>query len=172
VAEGRLISDPEGQARLELHHESGFVERHLRRSSGVSAARDGRVLPDPRPLLPPFWIFQAANRADWLARVSELGVDTRRMALGYDGDHDCYVFGDPARKAALWVDQESLTPVRLDTGGVLYRFGPPPEEAAPGLPSWLSVEGADMEQVVFELGAGRAAALAGETFRSEWLTQP
>jgi len=172
VGQGRLDSDPQARARMELRHQSGFVERHLRRSGGVSATRDGQELASPRPLLAPLWIFQAGSREDWLARVAELGVNTRRMALGYDGNHDCYVIGDKASKAALWVDQEALTAVRLDLDGVVYRFGPPAADDGLAFPSWLSVEGEDMEQVVFELGAARAGSAGPDAFRSEWLTQP
>ena len=123
VATGELLSDPGGLSRLEIHSPEGVVERHLLRGGELLASRDRLVLDSPRPFLPPFFLLQAKTGGALMASLRTLGVSAYEVALGYQGDRDCYVLGGrapasagPYPQPALWVDQESLEPVRFDRG--------------------------------------------------------
>jgi hypothetical protein len=141
LATGTLLSDPRGVARLELTHSTGFVERQLRRAKSLEASRDRERLPDPHPLLPPLWLLQASPGATLQTRIAELGGDPDAVALGFDGDHDCFVLGGRTAEASYWLDQESFAPVRIDLpGGVRYRLGPPVAGGGIELPAWITLE--------------------------------
>ncbi len=171
VATGILLASPDARARLEVRHVRGFSERQLRRSGGLSGARDGQLLDQPRQLLPPIWVLQAHSGARLLARLGELGGDPNRIQLGYDLGHDCYVLGGRGGPA-IWVDQDSLAVVRIDlAGGVSYRIGPVRgEEKGIQLPAWIEVEAPGTPPMRLELGAGVAAQPSDDAFRPEWLT--
>lgn len=174
VASGRLDSDPAGQARLEVHHRSGFVERQLRARGALRASRDGQILTDPRPLLPPLWLLQASNGSELLLRVGELGIDANTVAFGFEGDADCYVLGNRNDGPSLWIDIESLSLVRLDLpGGVRYRFG---AELGRGdgvvLPAWVEMEapgGGPMRLLLDQVVAG---APGQDGYSPAWLEGP
>ena len=81
VGRGTLLASPNAQARLEVRHARGFVERQLRRSGGIAATRDGLRLDRPLPLLPPLWVLQAPSGASLLNRLGELGGDPGVLTL-------------------------------------------------------------------------------------------
>ena len=83
-----------------------------------------------------------------MASLLTLGVAAHQVALGYEGEHDCYVLGGrassgaaaPFPRPALWVDQESLELVRFDRGdGVRFRLGSPASFGSIRLPSWIEI---------------------------------
>lgn len=97
MAEGRLLSDPRGSARLELREEDGSIERHLLRGGRHLAARDGEMLDRARPLVPPLYLLQAASAAALREQLAALGADPDEVALGHTELHDCYVLGGRTR---------------------------------------------------------------------------
>jgi hypothetical protein len=172
LAKGTLQSDPAGAARLELIHQSGFVERQLRRGPSLEASRDRAPLADPHPLLPPFFLLQAGLGAELQTRVAELGGEANSVALGFEGDHDCYVLGGRSAPASYWVDQESLAPVRIDLpGGVRYRLGPMRTQGGIELPAWITLEAPGRPEVTLTIDSGRAAVPPPDAFAAAWLTR-
>jgi hypothetical protein len=172
LAKGTLLSTPAGAARLELAHAGGFVERQLRRGRQLEASRDGAPLADPHPLLPPLWVLQAGDGAALQTRIAELGGDPEAIALGFDGDHDCYVLGGRTAEASYWVDQKSLAPVRIDLpGGVRYRLGPMRTQAGIELPAWITLEAPGRPAVTLAIEGARPDATPPDAFSSDWLAQ-
>ena len=172
LASGTLLSDPRGVARLELTHSAGFVERQLRRGRSLEASRDRARLPDPHPLLPPLWLLQASPGVTLQTRIAELGGDPDAVALGFDGDHDCFVLGGRTAEASYWVDQETLAPVRIDLpGGVRYRLGPPVSRGAIELPAWITLEAPGRPPVTLTIDGARAEAAAPDAFAPGWLVR-
>jgi hypothetical protein len=171
LAHGVLLTSPDAQSRLEVRHVRGFAERQLRRSSGISATRDGQTVSNPRQLLPPMWVLQASSGARLLARLGELGGNPGVVELGYDLGHDCYVLGG-RRGPSIWVDQDTLAVVRIDlAGGVTYRIGPSQgDEKGIQLPAWIETEAPGSAPVRLRLGPGTAATPAADAFRPRWLT--
>jgi hypothetical protein len=182
VATGELLSDPGGLARLELRSSGGVVERHLLRGGELLARRDGGVIEAPRPFLPPFFLLQAKSGAGLMAALSILGVSAHEGALGYEGEHDCYVLGGresspgPAVRSprpAFWVDQESLEPVRIDRGdGVRFRLGPPTSFGSVRLPSRIEISDSHGFQGRLEILSAQEVSASAESFRPGWLSAP
>jgi hypothetical protein len=173
LARGTLLSDPAGAARLELTHASGFLERQLRRGGQLEASRDRTPLDDPHPLVPPFWVLQAADGAALQTRIAELGGDPDAVVLGFEGDHDCYVLGGRTREASYWVDQETLAPVRIDLpGGVRYRLGPMRTQAGVQLPAWITLEAPGRPAVTLAIESVRTGTLPPDAFAADWLARP
>jgi len=172
LASGTLLSDPRGAARLEVKHASGFVERQLRRGRSLEASRDGAPLADPVPLLPPLFLLQTDQGATLQTRIAELGGRPDAIALGHEGDHDCYVFGGKDAAASYWVDQETLAPVRIDLeGGVRYRLGPPRTQGGIQLPAWIALEAPGRPALTMAIEAARAEAPGPDAFEPGWLTR-
>jgi hypothetical protein len=170
LATGTLLSDPRGAARLELRHASGFVERQLRQGRSLAASRDGALLADAHPLLPPLWLLQAEPGALLQTRIAELGGDPNAVALGYEGGADCYVLGGRSAPASYWVDQESFAPVRIDLpGGVRYRLGPPRKQGGIELPAWVTLEAPGRGPIQLVLESARAEAPPPDAFAAAWL---
>jgi hypothetical protein len=112
-AEGELAVHPSGLARLELRNSlGGFVERHLLQSNSYQASRNGELISDPHPFLPPVFLLQASSGEGLAAALTTFGVDGREVVLGKMGGHDCYVFGGRAigpgeeqhPLPSLWID--------------------------------------------------------------------
>ena len=172
LATGTLLSDPRGVARLELTHSAGFVERQLRRGRSLAASRDRAALPDPHPLLPPLYLLQASPGEALMLRIEELGGDPGAVALGFDGDHDCYVLGGRHAEASYWVDQDTFAPVRIDLpGGVHYRLGPPQRRGAIELPAWVTLEAPGRPPVTLSLESARVEPAAPDAFAPDWLAR-
>jgi hypothetical protein len=172
LASGTLLSDPRGLARLEVTHASGFVERQLRRGRTLEASRDRAPLVDPHPLLPPLFLLQADPGAALQERLAELGGSPDRAALGHDGDHDCFVLGGPDGAAALWVDQASFAPVRIELpGGVRYRLGPPRMAGGVALPAWIALEAPGRPALRMTIAEARPEAAAQDAFEPGWLAR-
>jgi hypothetical protein len=172
LASGTLLADPRGVARLELTHSAGFVERQLRRGRSLEASRDRARLPDPHPLLPPLWLLQASPGATLQMRIAELGGDPDAVALGFDGDHDCFVLGGRTAEASYWLDQDTLAPVRIDLpGGVRYRLGPPLARGAIELPAWITLEAPGRPPVTLAIEGARVDSPAPDAFAPDWLAR-
>lgn len=172
LATGTLLSDPRGAARLEVTHASGFVERQLRRGRALEASRDRAPLSDPHPLLPPLFLLQTENGATLQTRIAELGGSPDAVALGLEGDHDCYVLGGRNGGASYWVDQESFAPVRIDlAGGVRYRLGPKQTRGGVELPAWIALEAPGRPALKMILAEVRAAPAPADAFDPAWLTR-
>lgn len=146
-ASGRVRLDPGGGSTLELHEVGGSVETHRWEGELYRAERDGRPLVAPRPLLPPLGLLQAGSGAELRRELLLLGGDPSLVELGLDGERDCYVLGGRERaqpgasRAALWVDVETLDPVRIDLErGIRYRLGPTFEREGIRFPSWVEVQ--------------------------------
>ena len=109
-------------------------------------------------------------------------LSSHEVALGYEGEHDCYVLGGRALSSraavlslrpALWVDQESLEPVRFDRGdGVRFRLGPSASFGSVRLPSWI--EASDLHGFVarLEVLSAQEAPTSSEPFHPSWLSAP
>lgn len=170
LARGTLLASPDSRARLRLRHRRGFEERQLRRSGGLSGARDGVLLDRPHPLLPPFWVWQARTGSRLLAELGELGGDPGRVAMGYDGAHDCYVLGGRPG-VSFWVDQDDLVVVRIDAaGGVTYRVGPTmgPDKGV-RVPAWIEVEAPGLPPTRLEVTGARPVTPDAGAFAPAWL---
>lgn len=105
---GRLRAETWGEGYQRLHVSDG--ERHF-------TARDGRLQGPGRP--PGDLILDLLiprRRVELARRLSELGVDIGRSALGRFGERVCWVVGSahPSDEVPqLWVDQATFRPVRL-----------------------------------------------------------
>jgi hypothetical protein len=172
LASGTLHSDPRGAARLELTHTAGFVERQLRRGRNLEGTRNRAPIEDLLPLLPPLWLLQTGSGATLQTRIAELGGDADAVALGFDGDHDCYVLGGRAAEASYWVDQDSLAPVRIELpGGVRYRLGPPRSQGGIEFPAWITLEAPGRPPLTLAIEGARPEALPPDAYAPAWLTQ-
>ncbi len=179
-AEGELAVHPSGLARLELRNSwGGFVERHLLQSNTYQASRNGELLADPHPFLPPVFLLQASSGEALAAALATFGVDSRQVVLGKIGAHDCYVFGGRAIGPAeaehplpsLWVDMTSLEPLRIVRGdGVEYRFGPSQAFGAIRVPSFVDVLAPDGLRARLEITRARRAEAPAALFQPAWLT--
>ena len=179
-AEGELAVHPSGLARLELRNNwGGFVERHLLQSNSYQASRNGELLSDPHPFLPPVFLLQASSGEGLAAALATFGVDGREVVLGKMGAHDCYVFGGraigPAEAAhplpSLWVDIVSLEPQRIvRADGVEYRFGPIAVFGAIRAPSWIDVIAPDGLRARLEVTRAARAEAPAALFQPSWLT--
>jgi hypothetical protein len=182
AATGELLSDPGGLSRLELRSPQGVVERYLLRGGKLLASRDRRTVEAPRPLLPPLFLLQASSGDLLMASLVALGASSHEVALGYEGEHDCYVLGGrvPSSGAAalsprpaLWVDQESLEPVRVDRGdGVRFRLGAPAGFGPVRLPSWIEISDPRGFVARLELLGAREVSTPSESFRPGWISAP
>ena len=179
-AEGELAVHPSGLARLELRNNwGGFVERHLLQSNTYRASRNGEMLDDPHPFLPPLFLLQASSGDGLEAALATFGVDGQQVVLGKMGAHDCYVFGGRVVGAggaehllpSLWVDVASLEPLRLALGnGVEYRFGPMASFGAIRVPSFIEVITADGLRARLEVTRASRAEAPAALFQPAWLT--
>jgi hypothetical protein len=179
-AEGELAVHPSGLARLELRNSwGGFVERHLLQSSKYQASRNGEMLDDPHPFLPPVFLLQASSGDALTAALATFGVDGQQVVFGKIGGHDCYVFGGravgPAEEAhplpSLWVDMVSLEPVRIvRQDGVEYRFGPLTAFGAIRVPSYIDVIAPAGLRARLEVTKATRAEAPAALFQPAWLT--
>lgn len=179
VATGVLASHPTGLARLELRSHQGFVERHLLQGNAYKASRDGTLLRSPRPFLPPVFLLQAGSGAALRAALSSFGVASGEVALGFDGDHDCYVLGGRMPRQpgsierplpSLWVDMDTFEVVRIDRrDGVRYRFGP--ERSFDGIraPAWIAIESPDQTPARLDVERVVRADAPAAAFGTDWL---
>jgi hypothetical protein len=180
AATGKLLSDPGGLSRLELRGPEGVVERHLLRGGELLASRDRLALDSPRPFLPPFFLLQAKTGGALMASLRTLGVSAYEVALGYQGDRDCYVLGGrapasagPYPQPALWVDHESLEPVRFDRGdGVRFRLGSFVAFGSVRLPSWIEIGDSHGVLARLEILSAQEVTTPAESFRRGWLSAP
>jgi hypothetical protein len=178
-AEGELAVHPSGLARLELRNSwGGFVERHLLQSSNYQASRNGEMLADPHPFLPPVFLLQAASGDGLATALATFGVDGRQVVLGKLDKHDCYVFGGraigpgPERLLpSLWVDTTSLEPLRIvRADGVEYRFGPTAAFGAIRVPSFIEVFTPGGLRARLEVTRATRAEAPAALFQPAWLT--
>jgi hypothetical protein len=179
IAEGVLTTHPTGLARLELRSTRGFVERHLVQGSEYGASRDGKLIDDPRPFLPPVFLLQAVSGAALQAALTSFGVTNEQAELGLGDDHDCYVLGGraprgpdgvEATKPSLWVDLESFEVVRIDRGdGVRFRFGPSERFGSVRLPRWISIEAPGQTPARLDIVKATPANAPAASFNTEWL---
>lgn len=181
-AEGEIATHPTGLARLELRSPMGFVERHLLLGDEYRASRDGRLLDDPHPFLPPVFLLQATSGAALAAALDSFGVVASELVLGRMGDHDCYVFGGRNTGAlpgeelllpSLWLHMESFAALRLvRADGTEYRLGPTRVYDDIRLPGWIDIRAPGPLRARLEIqGVARADAPAA-AFQSDWLTAP
>ncbi len=169
LAQGDLLADPGGRARLELRHQDGFVERQIRRSGGLTASRDGEPLEGPHALAPPFWLLQADSGGALLARLGELGGDPALIALGYDGARDCFVLGGKRGAAAVWIDTDTYQVARVDLpDGTKYRFLAWAMRGGALLPGRIEIETPGLT-FVLEVTSAAPAKLAADAFSEAWL---
>jgi len=181
VATGVLATHPTGLARLELKSR-GFVERHLLQSAEYKASRDGTLLEDPHPFLPPVFLLQASSPEALAAALRSYGVVDHDVVLGRIGDRDCYVFGGrltgspPGEETLLpsfWVDVADYEPVRIvRNDGVEYRLGPPTLFDHIRVPTWVEIlepSGLRARLVVTRVAPANAPAAS---FQMDWLTAP
>ncbi|MDX1648400.1 MAG: hypothetical protein R3263_00975 [Myxococcota bacterium] len=172
LATGTLLADPDGRARLELVHREGFRERHLLRGTALRATRDGAPLPDPTPLLPPLGPLQADSGGELLGWLTLHGAP-REAELGHEGPHDAVVLGGRGGGAAIWVDQEDWSVVRVDRAdGVRFHFGPPEDFGGVRLPGWIDVEAPGRPPLRLEVQAAEPVTPPPGAFSPAWLEPP
>lgn len=95
IASGELISHPSGLARLELRGYGGRTDRYLLSGGELLAAKDGRRLDRPQPILQPFFLLQPGTETTLRAALETFGVNSEWIGLAPCGDRDCFVIGDP-----------------------------------------------------------------------------
>ena len=95
VARGELLTDPSGRARLEIRGAGNLVERHLWQGRDSQAARNGEIIVEPRPFLPPVFVLQASSGEGLRNALLSLEVDPAPLGLVECGEEDCLVLGDP-----------------------------------------------------------------------------
>jgi len=147
AATGTARIEPNGRARLGITWADGAVEMHERTAADYQATRAGARVAQPLRLLPPLAVLQASSGVAVAEALRAIGGDPKRVDLGMEGAHDCWVLGgremgsfDANTRASLWVDQDSQQPVRIDDGaGTQYRFGPPAKGEGIRFPSWIEV---------------------------------
>jgi hypothetical protein len=172
AATGTLVTHPTGLARLELHGAEG-LERHLLQGSQYAASRDGEVLPQPLPLLPPLFLLQADTGASLRAALASFGVSASEAALGLADDRDCYVIGGrgPTPHPSLWVELGSFEIAGVDRAdGVRYRFGPAGTFDGVRIPRWIEVSAPDQAPVRLEIQRVSRASAPAAAFGSGWLS--
>jgi hypothetical protein len=181
AAEGTLATHPTGLARLELRSRAGFVERHLLQGDEYRASRDGVLLPDPHPFLPPVFLLQAASGATLAAALASFGVAEQEVVLGRMGDRDCYVLGGrlPGRPdeerllPSFWVDVESFDALRIvRADGVEYRLGPVSVYDGIRLPRWIDILTPGPFRARLEILRVAPANAPAAAFKQEWLEAP
>lgn len=101
IAAAELISHPSGLARLEIRGYRGRVDRYLLSGSELLAAKDGRPLERPQPMLQPFFLLQPSTEATLRAALEAFGVQSEWIGLAPCGEQDCFVIGDPRLAAPL-----------------------------------------------------------------------
>ena len=182
LVEGVLASHPTGLARLEILDETGAVERHLLQGNAYTASRDGELIDQPQPLLPPVFLLQLTSGAALGAALASFGVAEQEVVLGKLDEHDCYVFGGRLYGAggeahpllpSLWVDVESYDPIRIvRTDGVEYRLGPIIEYDGIRIPHWIEIAAPGQLPVRLEILRATQANAPAAAFGVEWLTSP
>jgi hypothetical protein len=182
LAQGVLTTHPTGLARLELRSTRGFVERHLVQGNEYGASRDGKMLDQPRPFLPPVFLLQAVSGAALQAALTSFGVAAQQATLGLGDDHDCYVLGGRAPRGkdgveppqpSMWIDLESFDVVRIDRGdGVRFRFGPAERFGNVRLPRWISIEAPGQPTARLDIVKVTPANAPAASFTTDWLLAP
>jgi hypothetical protein len=169
LAHGELLVDPAGAARIELRHAEGFVERQIRRPSGLAAARDGERLEAPHPLAPPLWPALAATGGELLQRAGELGAAPGAIGLAHDGARDCYVLGGIAGGASVWIDEETHQVARVDLAdGTQARLLAWTSRGGAVLPGAVEVETPGLS-FTLELTGAAATTPGPDDFSDAWL---
>lgn len=131
AATGRLRADGAGASRLDLTGADGIAEVHERRGAEYRVTRGGRPVDRAPRLLPPLDLLQVTTAPGVAEALRAIGGNPAQVDLGIEGTHDCWVLGGREAgsfaantRPALWVDQETQQPVRIDdANGVQYRFG-------------------------------------------------
>lgn len=101
IASAELISHPSGLARLEIRGYRGRVDRYLLSGAELIAAKDGRRLDHPQPMLQPFFLLQPSTETTLRAALETFGVQSEWIGLAPCGEQDCFVIGDPRLAAPL-----------------------------------------------------------------------
>ena len=182
AAEGVIATHPTGLARLELKSPLGFVERHLLLGDEYRASRDGRLLDQPHPFLPPVFLLQATSGATLSAALDSFGVISEEVVLGRMGDRDCYVLGGRRRGEgsgeetalpSLWIDMQSYDALRwVRSDGTEYRQGPSQLFDGIRLPSWIEIRAPGSLRARLEIVRVARADAPAAAFQDEWLTAP
>ena len=101
IASGKMISHPSGLARLEIRGYRGRVDRYLLSGAELMAAKDGRRLERPQPMLQPFFLLQPSTETTLRAALETFGVQSEWIGLAPCGEQDCFVIGDLRLAAPL-----------------------------------------------------------------------
>ena len=137
----------------------------------------GKLLRSPRPFLPPLFLLQATSGATLRAALASFGVVTSEIALGMDGDRDCYVLGgrqpgddERATRPTIWIDMDSFQVVRVDRrDGVRFRFGPPQVYGGIQAPSWIAIEVPGQPDARLDVEKVAKANAPAAAFGHDWL---
>lgn len=114
IATGELISHPSGLARLELRGFGGRIDRYLLSGDELLAAKDGKRLDQPQPMLQPIFLLQPGSETTLRAALDMFGIASQWIGLAPCGDQDCFVIGDPRLAAPLPSEQVEPTDDDLD----------------------------------------------------------
>jgi hypothetical protein len=177
AAQGVLLSDPSGASRLEIRGPGGLLERHLLRGGELRASRGGQPLADPQPFLPPLALLQASSGAELQSRLLDLGGRPDEVALGHEGEHDCWVLGGRAAggdpRPAVWVDLDTREAVRIDRGdGAVFRLGPDAAFGGVRVPAWIEVQAPGEPSARLVVLGASAASPTPDAFAPAWLAAP
>ncbi len=179
AAQGEIATHPTGLARLELQSRKGFVERHLLQGNSHTASRDGQLIANPHPFLPPVFLLQVASGPALSAALASFGIAAQEVALGRIGDRDCYVLGGRLSRApdgserrlpSVWVDMETFQVLRIDVNGVRYQLGPPQVFQGITAPRWISIEVPGRPTARLDVLRASTAAAPAAAFGADWLT--
>lgn len=177
-ATGVIATHPTGLARLELQT-GNFIERHLLRGTEYRASRDGQLIDDPHPFLPPLFLLQAGSGEALAAALSSLGMTPEVIVLGRLGDRDCYVLGgrnprgengeEPLRPS-LWVDVQTFEPVRLvGADGTEYRLTETTSFKGIRLPRFIEIDPPGPLRARLEVVGATQADAPAAAFQPGWL---
>ncbi len=179
TASGTLATHPTGLARLELRGSDG-IERHLLQGNRYAASRDGGILADPRPLLPPLFLLQEDTGTALRAALASFGVAASETGLGLADDRDCYVIGGRRPPVAgaiapsvplFWVEMGTFEVVAIDRAdGVRYRFGPSGKFGGVVMPRWIEVLVPGAPPARLEIQRVAKANAPAAAFGHEWLS--
>jgi len=161
IASAELISHPSGLARLEIRGYRGRVDRYLLSGADLMAAKGGRPIERPQPMLQPFFLLQPSSETTLRAALETFGVQSEWIGLAPCGDQDCFVIGDPRLAAPLPMSEGESAGEALDVLDDPLQIhsvdaGPLRDERD---------ENEEADTAEFGDGSGEDAALAGPTLR-------
>jgi len=184
VAAGELISHPSGLARLELRGYGGRVDRYLLSGNELLAAKDGKRLDRPQPMLQPFFLLQPATETTLRAALETFGVQSEWIGLAPCGGEEVSSEGERLAGPVLalpedgliprfWVDTRELQVRRIDRkSGVFIVFGPMANFEKLQVPAWFEIHEPGAQVIRFDVDRAVQVNAPPQAFSRKWLMAP